>query len=50
MTKKELIKVLSENKIPENCEIKVLCNRSYPIAAEIAYYDKKDNRVIIETN
>ena len=50
MTKKELIKLLSDKKIPDTCEIKILCTRAMPITVETAYYDKPDKRFIIETN
>lgn len=50
MTKKELIQVLTDKKIKDNVEVKVLCNRSHPSAIEIAYFDKQDKIIIIETN
>ena len=50
MTKKELMAILSDKKIKDNIEVEVLCNRSYPNKIETVYYDKKDERVIIETN
>jgi hypothetical protein len=50
VTKKKLIEILSDKKIPNDCEIKVLCTRSMPIPVETAYYDKPDKRIIIETN
>lgn len=50
MTKKELLKVISDEKIKDTTEVRVLCTRAYPIPVEIAYYDKKDNMLIIETN
>lgn len=50
MTKKELIKELSNKKIPDDCEIAILCTSSRPISVETAYYDKPDKLFIIETN
>lgn len=50
MTKKELISNLLDKKVPDDCEISVLCISSRPISVEVAYYDKPENRFIIETN
>ena len=50
MTKKELINHLSDKKIPDDCEITILCTSSRPISVETAYYDKPDKQFIIETN
>jgi len=50
MTKKDLIQYLSDKKIPDDCEITILCTSSRPISVETAYYDKPDKRFVIETN
>ena len=50
MTKKELIQELSNKKIPDDCEVTILCTSSRPISVETAYYDKPEKRFIIETN
>jgi hypothetical protein len=43
----DLIQILKQH--PQE-EVKVLSNSSFPLKIETAYYDKDDNRYIIETN
>jgi hypothetical protein len=50
MTKKELLKILTDKKIKEDTEIKILCTTYRAIPVETAYFDKSENQFIIETN
>lgn len=46
----KLLEVINKVKDPETVELSVLSIRPTLIPVELAYYDKKENRVVIETN
>jgi hypothetical protein len=46
----KLLEIINKVKDPEGVEVKVLSIRPTLIPAELVYFDKKSNQVIIETN